>query len=405
MRKNLKTISTLALLSVSSLSALAGIEPRAFCDNQKEVVYQNLDMSEYQSLLDENKIKMVSDGITSKELDEFFFEYNKFPLDLRTEMINNFATIHLIKGHSVMEDPTWDANNTTTFDNRTWSEIVGAGGMPYANLEPLRYFNKMVEYCNSPRVNCATKPVLPDINKPARIVVNRIYNEVDEEMTAKMKSFNNQTYYKNTSGSVSVILHEHAHTLDNLYAYKGVSASQEWIDLTHTAEAREYMSVVCKDKGYCLNNDNEAFAELFAYYHACQKSNSHMERNAPALAAFFHGLREIKSRFNPGVEAISGPAAEALAPAVVAPVAVATPVTEVVEAPPIVEPEVVVSTPQPQQSQPQVAPAAAPEVKRSRLDQAGDVISDVADTAKKAFNGLRSRLFGKKKNVENDSVR
>lgn len=287
-----QVIGTIILGSMIAANAMAKVEMRAYCpDPRKTMTYTESTLEDYADYLKANRIVNVSgDQMDVKFLEEFLFEYKKFPESLRGELIKNLSTIHIISGTAVTDDPTWNPELVKTFDNRDWSKTVGAGGAPFMmgvkltnQKEEERYIREMVRYCKLARcdkdwTNVKPKPVVDE--NPTRIVVNEMYPD--------------QTTYHRSHGSVNLFLHEHAHSLDSIYAYSGVSSGPEWQALARDPEIREYMKTACLASDYCLNNDNEAFAELFAYYHSCSASRSHMERNAPALADYFKNLTRIK---------------------------------------------------------------------------------------------------------------
>ncbi len=152
------------------------------------------------------------------------------------EMLSRGATITLIEGFGVTEDPTF--RGTSTFDGRPWSEVPGSGGNPSAR-------------------------------QPTRIVVNRLDDR----------------------GSVNLFLHEHAHALNSLYRTKGLTNSRAWKQLiARNPGAKDLLHEVCGS--YCLTNDDETFAELFAIYHS--GGSQMMERRSPEMAEFFRNLRSVR---------------------------------------------------------------------------------------------------------------
>ncbi len=277
------------LLGASVLSVNAAVERRAFCPDQRALVpHAGQPISHYRDFLTENKITIVSPNFRMNDLEEFLFEYKKFPEHLREEMVKNGASISLVSGNSVMEAPTWNQNLTSTFDGRPQSEIAGAGGSPFANKIQMDMIatmkgheRTMIDYCRRYPKNesCAIPILIPEFKEaPTVIVINKLYPGSTPE-----------TKYH---GSVNLVLHEHGHALDSIYAGNGISKGTRWRELHNNSEIRAYMKTVCIDPEglYCLNNSNESFAELFAYYNACNESQAHMRRNAPELADFFETL-------------------------------------------------------------------------------------------------------------------
>lgn len=288
--------SSILLGSLCTVNAFALIEKRVSCEKGSDLLPQTTNtVADYQQFLDDNRITNVSgEQMNVRHLEEFFFEYNKFPESLREEMIENNASINIIAGRAVTEDPTWDAKIMTTFDQRNWSEVVGAGGFPYVTTGERRAYEKEVEFialtkkrCSDRRVKCdkgwqELEPKVVVNDYPTRIVVDKLYTD--------------QSLKTRSHGSVNLFLHEHAHSLDSLYSANGVSHSKEWQKIAQSDKAQLYMSAVCLEPSYCKNNINESFAELFAYYHACESSRQHMERNAPEIANYFKNLTRIKAK-------------------------------------------------------------------------------------------------------------
>lgn len=284
-----RNISALVLGTfILSSTSFAEIEKRVSCPKADVMVVNSYrSVEDFKDFLEANRILLKGRPADAYDLEKFQYEYNKFPESLREEMLENYSTLHLITGHGVTDDQTWDSRDVTTFDGRPWSEVPGAGGAPYMTVNQkesyereLGYIRDMQKYCSHPRVNCDKdwtneKPKTVIKDHPTRIVVNNLYTR---------------------HGSVNLFLHEQAHSLDSLYSSGGVSKSLEWKNLVVSSEAQEYMKVVCTSIDYCLKNDNEAFAELFAYYHACDGTREHMERNAPNVASYFQNLTRIKEK-------------------------------------------------------------------------------------------------------------
>lgn len=181
-------------------------------------------------------------GMRRSHLEQFLFEYDKFPADLKAEMVSVGASINLVSGEGVTADDSWNFNIVKTKDNRDWSKVPGSGGYAYR---------------------------LPQ--NPTRIAVNHLYDR---------------------HGSINLILHEHAHTLDHLYSIKDVSNSTTWKDLIKQPDNINGIEILCGD--YCLTSADESFAELFAYYHACPATQEHIEQIMPTVANFLSNLTSIK---------------------------------------------------------------------------------------------------------------
>jgi hypothetical protein len=200
-------------------------------------------LDELQSYLKSNSIRIVSPHIDPQFVEQFIFEFNKFPESLKRELIRAGAKINLIQGDGVVDDPTWDEQYKTTFDGRDFSKIPGTGGFPYVT------------------------PVVP-----TRLVVNNLYD-----------------YH----GSTNLVLHEHGHTLDSIYSHNSVSDSKTWKGLINNAKVTAFIKLICGS--YCTENRNEGFAEMFTYYHACEASRQHMAQEIPEVADFFKNLTTVRA--------------------------------------------------------------------------------------------------------------
>lgn len=206
--------------------------------NQNE---SSLTRSELQERMG-RELVIKTPGMNPLFLEQFLFEYEKFPLSLRNEMSREGGTIHLIQGKGVMDDVTWPSDIYTK-DGREWDKVPGAGGSIYSYPK-----------------------------NPTRIVVNNLYHR---------------------HGSVNLVLHEHAHTLDHLYSEKDISMSKTWTKLIQDEQNQNVMRGICGY--YCLTDVRESFAELFAYYHACEETKQHMEQVLPSIAEFMAGLTNVKA--------------------------------------------------------------------------------------------------------------
>lgn len=210
----------------------------------------------YRNFLKQHNIVLVDDGIKSKNLEQFIFEFLKFPARLQEEMIEAGTEIRLMSGDGVAQDPTWETDPKTqdaefderyaTFDGREWANVPGAGGATLANA----------------RI-------------PTRIVVNKLYD----------RSVHGH-------GSINLFLHEHAHSLDSLYELRHISHSAEWRKIHGGQDVQQYLGNVCGK--YCQSSAEESFAELFATYYACPASREQMDEEAPEAHDFFRDLRSAR---------------------------------------------------------------------------------------------------------------
>lgn len=229
---------------------------RVFCPQPRSRGTNKI--SAYRKLLAQNNIIIKSPEIKTNLLEDFLFEFKKFPVDLKNEMIEAGIKIHLIQGLGVAQDPTWFIDPQTldaefderekTFDGRSWQTVPGSSGtgLSYAKV-------------------------------PTRIVVNRLYDR-------------SQTH---GHGSINLFLHEHAHSLDSLTSLRGISQSETWQQLLReTPRTSQFLLAVCGQ--YCVDHSEEAFAELFAYYYGCSASRNHMTKILPEFADYFKNLRSVK---------------------------------------------------------------------------------------------------------------
>jgi hypothetical protein len=190
-----------------------------------------------------NRIELITPVSQAAHVEQFMAEFAKFPKPLLDEMHSRNVGIRILEGTGVANDTTF-GNWTHTPDGRDWSKVPGSGG----------------------RVDSQS-------NVPTRVVINRMYG---------------------TTTAANLFLHEHAHTLDSLYGHHALSSTSTWANLIHqTIGARDFIKVICGD--YCLKSDAEAFADLFAYYHACGETRRHMEEKVPVIADFFKNLNSAKA--------------------------------------------------------------------------------------------------------------
>ncbi len=195
--------------------------------------------ADLESFLSKNKIKVVSSrnlpngDILEAHVLGFVFEFLKVPEVVRQFLVAAGVGIHLIYGRGVGEDPSFP-NYSHTPDGRRWDEVPGSGG------------------------------------NPTRVVINRLYEG---------------------HGSVNLLLHEHAHSFDYVgIPGKGtrISNDSRWDHvMSHDLVLRDVLQKNCGD--YCTENPVEAFAETFAYLHACDASRSLLV-DANLARAFFQEL-------------------------------------------------------------------------------------------------------------------
>lgn len=199
-------------------------------------------LSELQAELKANNIEILEgNSIAPANVERFLEEYKKFPAPLKQEMIGRGARIRLMEGTGVGIDPSLTAT-VTTEGTRQWINVPGSGG-----------------------------EVSTRFNIPTRIAINHLYDN---------------------HGASNLFLHEHAHTLDSLYGTHGVSQSQAWKSLiAREPNSSSFTLNICGQ--YCLEREEERFAELFSYYFACESTKEHMKQEVPAIAEFFERLTSI----------------------------------------------------------------------------------------------------------------
>lgn len=197
--------------------------------------------------LEANNIEILSGNTVSpSNVARFLTEYDKFPPTLRAEMVGRGAKIRLMEGTGVGIDRSLRATRTTE-GTRNWVDVPGSGGM-----------------------------IDGETNVPTRIAVNHLYDK---------------------HGASNLVLHEHAHTLDSIYGRQSVSNSNVWKNLMATTpKSSEFTRQICGQ--YCLDREEERFAELFSYYFACEETRKHLEEEVPAIAEFFSKINTIRTVVN-----------------------------------------------------------------------------------------------------------
>lgn len=181
---------------------------------------------------------MVKGSVELNNLNQFISEYKKFPAHLASEMKRKGTKIHIMEGNGITVDPTW-IQEGHTIDGRNWDNVPGGAGTPGQT--------------------------------PTRITINQLYKK---------------------HGSINLFLHEHAHTMDRMFRENLFSHSNTWDKLINRNEVTHFLNQICGS--YCVNNTIEGFAELFAYYYACEASKQDLKENLPDIAAFFDNLKSIR---------------------------------------------------------------------------------------------------------------
>lgn len=187
------------------------------------------DDQEFQAFLTANAVKKIS-YIHEDNLVQFAFEVQKLPSKPELYLARNGGEFRIIEGSGVGLDPEMAIFNKDTFDGRAWDDVPGAG------------------------------------NEHTHIAVNHLFDH---------------------HGSVNLILHERAHTLDilGLPGHRNhFSTDPAWTNIIKTdGDFMMVMAKVCGD--YCLDNPNEAFAESFAMYFACPASRDYL-KDAPRVMEY-----------------------------------------------------------------------------------------------------------------------
>lgn len=197
--------------------------------------------------LQSQKINLINE-VEEAHMNQFLNELAKFPANLNREMISRGAEINIFQGEGVKADPSWVESHEETFDGRDWGGVPGSGGHTILHIEKV----------------------------PTRIVANHLYDN---------------------HGSINLVLHERAHSLDFLYLNTGISASKTWKDLMNSSpDVQTFINEICTD-GYCEMKDGayvEAFAELFAYNYACEETKNDLEEKFPQISDFFKNLDSVE---------------------------------------------------------------------------------------------------------------
>ncbi len=182
--------------------------------------------------------------INERNLVPFALELVKFPSSLRSEVVARGGQIQLLEGSGVSEDPTWRQELRNTLDGRSWSLVPGAGGFPYLHL-------------------------------PMRIVVNRIYDN---------------------NGSINMVLHEYAHTLDSTVRHRAISTSVNWSRIW--VQNQNFILAMRHHCGaYCTDIPEEGFAETLALFYSCKTNQDYISRQFPQIAAFILQLERVGLRW------------------------------------------------------------------------------------------------------------
>lgn len=180
--------------------------------------------------------------IQDQNLGKFILSYLKIPQSVREYMHDHGATIHILEGKGVKEDPSWESSHMITIDKRSWDYVPGSGGYPYAGKQ-----------------------------YPTRVVVNRLND--------------------GSHGSGDLTLHEYGHALDSAERLQRFSRSKRWNEILRSESGQKYLKEICS--GYCANSASEAFAESFARYYESEKSRRDLLDKAPGIFAYITELTTL----------------------------------------------------------------------------------------------------------------
>lgn len=233
---------------------------RIFCDKpQPQVAVRTRE--ELDRILKENNVEIVSEISNEQYLWDFVGELQRFPSTLRRQLAEAGAKIHIFDDSvtskkGVTADPSWEGPRTEGKEGRSWESLPGSGGWVGTSK------------------NSAV---------PTRIAINKL--------TAGPGS---------NHGCTSLFLHEHGHMLGNRFGPGFALHNQpEFRALLRDPNWTPMMTKLCANNYCSQDNDadrEEAFAELFSYYHTCADSKRHLEENFPAAAEYMRRLTTLQGR-------------------------------------------------------------------------------------------------------------
>ena len=227
-----------------------GVIRRQYCPRPE--IASPRPLAEMMPVLAQNNVHIVHGTPDARHIQRFLEDFNRFPPSLRSEMSQRGSQINLVVGDGVSQDPSWAAEAargrgrgwSETTDGRSWATVMGSGG-----------------FLGNPRT-------------PTRIVVNRTYN---------------------ATGVTNIFLHEYAHTMDRMYGEFSITRSRIYQNaMAQDTRSNEFIQAICG--AYCNNPDHpeEAFAELFAYYHACPATNTQMKELMPNMSRLFENMTTVR---------------------------------------------------------------------------------------------------------------
>jgi len=234
---------------------------RIYCEKPVPQV-SNRTRAELDRILKENNVEIVSEISNEQYLWDFVGELQRFPASLRRELASAGGKIHIFvdsmtSKKGVTADPSWDRDvKVEGKEGRSWDSLPGSGGWVGTRL-------------NAP--------------VPTRIAINKL--------TAGATS---------NHGCTSLFLHEHGHMLGNRFGPGyGLHNQPEFRQLYQDPNWNKVMTKLCANN-YCSQDNEadreEAFAELFSYYHTCAESKESLETHFPAAAEYMRRLTTLRSR-------------------------------------------------------------------------------------------------------------
>lgn len=251
---------------------------------------------DYSKLIQDYNIEFHPDAasVTStRHFRLFVHELKKFPPSLMQEMASAGGKIRLMIGDGVAQDPDWEKSRLRALEinnrYREWyNKQKNKNGLtlPQTDEEVNRGWTTTTEGGRQWDVVSGAGGVFMDSSNisPTRIVINRMYVSKHRETDG--------TLSERPQGATNLFLHEHGHALDNLYGHHTISSSRAWKHAMEDSLSQAFLPKIFSR--YESDHEEEGFAEIFSYYHACEASRKQLEENAPALANFIKNLTSVK---------------------------------------------------------------------------------------------------------------
>lgn len=276
-------ILLLALLTLNSCSSL--LTSRRRCPEFQGAPVPAYSNGDYSKFLKDNNVTLAT-NVSLYEMEHFIDHYNKVPLSLRTELIREGATINLIHGDSIADDPSWDKSTPANPEDwRTGSSMIGVSGWPFYQKQAKEYNKELTDKYTYLQQLCALQRFNPDCK----------IDYSDSALKAKLLPDNFPTrIVVNYLDAAGLVLHEIGHSLDLLYSKGNISSSARWETLLQEEpDSGNFLKMLCEGQ-YCYTRKHEGFAELFSYYHSCDNTRTQMEKEIPRIADFFKNLSSVE---------------------------------------------------------------------------------------------------------------